>query len=92
LFIPFGWWCCLRSHGPRCGSTPPARGDGDCAWRASERQAGRQQDCASQSIEGYPFRIEVRCGGASFELKGTPTLQLKLPRVLAASRSMIRSF
>src|SRR6476620_6691092 len=54
------------------------------AWRASERQAGRLQDCASQSIGGYPFRIEVRCGGASFELKGKPTLQLKLPLLLAA--------
>jgi hypothetical protein len=54
------------------------------AWRARERQAGRLQDCASQSIGGYPFRIEVRCGGAAFELKGTPTLQLKLPSLLAA--------
>jgi len=49
------------------------------AWREAERRAGRTQDCASQSIGGYPFRIEVRCGGAGLELKGTPTLQLKLP-------------
>ncbi|HYY38220.1 MAG TPA: DUF2125 domain-containing protein, partial [Xanthobacteraceae bacterium] len=28
------------------------------AWRANERQAGRTQHCASQSIGGYPFRIE----------------------------------
>ena len=54
------------------------------AWRERERQAGRLQDCASQSVGGYPFRIEVRCGGATFELEGTPTLQLKLPFVLAA--------
>jgi hypothetical protein len=54
------------------------------AWRERELQAGRSQDCASQSIDGYPFRIEVRCGGASFELKGTPALRLKLPFVLAA--------
>ena len=54
------------------------------AWRLRESQAGRLQDCASQSVGGYPFRIEVRCGGASFELKGRPTLQLKLPSVLAA--------
>jgi hypothetical protein len=54
------------------------------AWRERERQAGRTQDCASQSIGGYPFRIEVRCSGASFELKGTPTLQLKLPVALVA--------
>ena len=53
-------------------------------WRARERQAGRLQDCASQSIGGYPFRIKVSCGGARFELAGTPTLQLKLPALLAA--------
>src|SRR5262249_53038561 len=53
-------------------------------WRARERQAGQAQDCASQSIGGYPFRIEVRCVGASFELKGTPTLQLKLPLAVVA--------
>src|SRR5262249_45916781 len=52
------------------------------AWRAHERQAGRLQDCGSQSIGGYPFRIEVRCG--SFELKGASTLQLKLPLALVA--------
>src|SRR5262245_33692174 len=55
-----------------------ARADGEIAlWREREQQAGRAQGCASQSVGGYPFRIEVRCGGASFELKGTPTLQSK---------------
>src|SRR5262245_12229830 len=52
--------------------------------RVREAKAGRTQDCASQSIAGYPFRIEVRCGGASFELKGAPTLRLSLPSALAA--------
>src|SRR5262249_17927339 len=54
------------------------------ALRVREAKAGRAQDCASQSIAGYPFRIEVRCGGASFELKGNPTLRLSLPSALAA--------
>ena len=54
------------------------------AWREREFQAGRFQDCAAQSIGGYPFRIELRCGAATFELKGAPTLQLKLPVVLTA--------
>jgi hypothetical protein len=54
------------------------------AWRERERQAGRLQECGSQSIGGYPFRIELRCGAASFELRGTPTLQLKLPLALLA--------
>ena len=54
------------------------------AWREREAKAGRLQDCASQSIAGYPFRIEVRCSGAGFELKGSPTLKLRLPLVLVA--------
>lgn len=85
LFIPFvlvvllaAGWTALWVYAVGRAETELA------AWRASERQAGRLQDCASQSIGGYPFRIEVRCGGASFELKGKPTLQLKLPLVLAA--------
>jgi hypothetical protein len=85
LFIPFvlvvllaAGWTALWVYAAGRAETELA------AWRASERQAGRLQDCASQSIGGYPFRIEVRCGGASFELKGKPTLQLKLPLLLAA--------
>jgi hypothetical protein len=54
------------------------------AWRERERLAGRLQDCASQTISGYPFRIEVRCGAAGLELEGAPTLQLKLPSALFA--------
>ncbi len=54
------------------------------AWRERESQAGRFYDCASESIGGFPFRIEWRCAAASLELKGTPTLALKLPVILAA--------
>jgi hypothetical protein len=53
------------------------------SWRERERQAGRRQDCASLSVAGYPFRIEVRCAAGNFELQGTPTLRLDLPSVLA---------
>ncbi len=53
------------------------------SWRERERQAGRRQDCASVSVGGYPFRIEMRCAAANFELQGTPTLRLDLPSVLA---------
>jgi hypothetical protein len=53
------------------------------AWREHEHQAGRQQDCASLSVGGFPFRIEVRCTGADFELEGSPTVKLDLPSVLA---------
>ena len=53
-------------------------------WRQQEQQAGRRQDCASESIGGYPFRIELRCAGACFELTGAPTLDFKLPSMRAA--------
>ncbi len=52
-------------------------------WRERERQAGRRQDCASLSVAGYPFRIEVRCANGNFELEGTPTLRLEVPSALA---------
>jgi hypothetical protein len=61
-----------------------AQAKGEIAtWRERERQAGRQQDCAALSVSGYPFRIEVRCAGAGFELEGSPTIKLDLPSVLA---------
>jgi hypothetical protein len=54
------------------------------SFREREFRAGRLQDCASQSIGGYPFRIEVRCGAATFTFKGSPSIELKLPSVLTA--------
>jgi len=53
-------------------------------WRERESAAGRVQDCASQSVGGYPFSIEVRCDGGTLELKGMPGLRLQMPSVLAA--------
>jgi hypothetical protein len=38
------------------------------AWRAREAKSGRIYDCASRSVAGYPFRLEVRCDGASVAL------------------------
>ena len=38
------------------------------AWRAREAQSGRAYDCARHSVAGYPFRLEVRCDGASVAL------------------------
>jgi len=37
-------------------------------WRAREAKSGRVYDCASRSVAGFPFRLEVRCGGASVQL------------------------
>src|SRR3981189_856736 len=38
------------------------------AWRAREGKAGRVYDCAKRSVAGFPFRLEVRCDGASVSL------------------------
>jgi hypothetical protein len=38
------------------------------AWRAQEAKAGRVFDCASRSVAGFPFRLEVRCTGATVSL------------------------
>src|ERR1700684_2177946 len=35
------------------------------AWRAQEAKSGRVYDCAKRSVAGFPFRLEVRCDGAS---------------------------
>jgi hypothetical protein len=38
------------------------------AWRAREAKSGRIYDCAKRAVGGFPFRFEVRCGGASVAL------------------------
>jgi len=54
-------------------------------WRAREAKSGRSYECASQTIGGFPFRIEVRCAeprvalrgkGAQVELKGAKVVML----------------
>jgi hypothetical protein len=54
-------------------------------WRAREAKAGRIYTCGSQTIGGYPFRLEVNCDKASalFRNEQHP-LQLKTTRILAA--------
>jgi hypothetical protein len=39
------------------------------AWRAQEARSGRVYDCAKRSVAGFPFRLEVRCDGASVSLR-----------------------
>jgi len=39
------------------------------AWQAQQANAGRVFSCGTQTVGGFPFRIEVRCVGASAELK-----------------------
>jgi hypothetical protein len=38
------------------------------AWRAQEARSGRVYDCARRTIAGFPFRLELRCDGASVSL------------------------
>jgi hypothetical protein len=38
------------------------------AWRAQEAKSGRVYDCAKRTVAGFPFRLEVRCDGASVSL------------------------
>jgi hypothetical protein len=38
------------------------------AWRAQEAKSGRVYECARRSVAGFPFRLEVRCDGASVSL------------------------
>src|SRR5450756_1980671 len=45
------------------------------AWRAQEAKSGRVYDCARRSVAGYPFRLEVRCDGASVSLAGQAATQ-----------------
>lgn len=39
------------------------------AWRAREARSGRVYDCARRSVAGFPFRLEIRCDGASVSLQ-----------------------
>lgn len=54
-------------------------------WRTREARAGRVYGCGTQSIAGFPFRIEVHCQGPSAELaRMAPPLALKAADALFA--------
>ena len=44
-------------------------------WRAQEAKSGRVYDCARRSVAGFPFRLEVRCDGASVSLVSQTAVQ-----------------
>jgi hypothetical protein len=60
------------------------------AWRAQEAKSGRVYDCAKRSVAGFPFRLEVRCGGASVSLKsqtaGQAPVTAKLGQILVVAQ------
>src|SRR5262249_56906894 len=67
LFLPFALVVLLAAAWTAVWFYAAARAETEIAvWRARERQAGRAQDCASQSIGGYSFCLQMRFGGAPF--------------------------
>jgi hypothetical protein len=46
------------------------------AWRAQEAKSGRVYDCAHRSVAGFPFRLELRCDGASVSLQSQTAGQI----------------
>ena len=56
-------------------------------WRAREAKVGRLYTCGSQSIGGYPFRIEVDCDKASalFRSNEAP-VEIKTSGILIAAQ------
>src|SRR5262249_46814805 len=56
-------------------------------WRAREAKSGRLYTCGSQSVAGYPFRIEVGCGGASALFRSNPPpLELKADNLMVVAQ------
>ncbi len=56
-------------------------------WREREAEVGRIFTCGSQTIGGYPFRIEVRCTDPGAELQGLqPQLTFKAKVLLVAAQ------
>src|SRR5215831_17150002 len=56
-------------------------------WRAREVSAGRVYSCASQTVGGFPFRIEVNCDQASALFRSSqPPLELKTTGLVVVSQ------
>ncbi|MEA2979136.1 MAG: hypothetical protein QOF09_959 [Alphaproteobacteria bacterium] len=55
-------------------------------WKAREAKAGRAYTCATQTIGGFPFGIELRCADAGADLTSTkPPLALKARGMLVSA-------
>ena len=55
------------------------------AWRAREAESGRVYDCARRSVAGFPFRLEIRCSGASVSLRSQTAEQAATRTPVTAS-------
>ena len=59
------------------------------AWRAQEAKSGRVYDCAKRSVAGFPFRLEVRCDGASVTLLSQTAAQAATQAPITAQLGQI---
>lgn len=56
-------------------------------WRAREAKAGRLYACASETIGGFPFRIEVNCNQASALFRSNrPPIELKADNLVVVAQ------
>ncbi len=57
------------------------------AWQAQQAKAGRAFTCGTQTVGGFPFRIEVDCADVAVELKDAqPPISLKVKRILVVAQ------
>ena len=55
-------------------------------WKVREAQAGRVYSCATQTIGGFPFAIQVQCADVGAELKSSqPQLAVKAKDLLISA-------
>src|SRR3981081_1385945 len=59
------------------------------AWRAQEAKSGRVYDCARRTVAGFPFRLEVRCDGATVSLRSQTAGQAATPAPITAELGQI---
>jgi hypothetical protein len=56
-------------------------------WLEREARVGRVYSCGSQSLGGFPFRIEVRCTQAGVELRQMqPAMSVRMGDILIAAQ------
>jgi hypothetical protein len=55
-------------------------------WLASEAASGRPWTCASRSIGGYPFRVELRCDGLAMTTDKSELRSVSLTGFLAIAQ------
>jgi hypothetical protein len=57
------------------------------AWQAQQAKTGRVFTCGTQTVGGFPFRIEVNCADVTVELKDTqPPVTLKAKHILVVAQ------